>query len=783
MSSRGFGQGESGRPRPSRRHAAGPRVADGGPGRRQRPAAGRGPLVPTIAILVVAVVLVLDPGAAVDRGAVVRLASASTAVFGTELTTKVAAVRRRRPAHGGASVASSLVIGYRTRPIYAPVSASSRTSTTTARRSSRCAGSRRRVPAAARPVRRLRRGRAVADVPAVAQRRRRSAPRTRSSASTSASSSSPCRGCGSSSASSRWSLVLGRSLALVHPLPLRRAAARRPAASAPRTAARVHLSILAGGARARPGGELLARPLLADHQGLAADHRHPLHRRARGAADQGDPRRSPRSCAPCCSSRRSGPARWRLPSSASACCVIVRDRRRRHLPGRSSSASRSSPSREVARGALHRAQHRGDPRGVRPRRRRDHELQRRDRRRARASCATTPRRSPASGWSTRIVVAPTFKQLQAVKSYYQFPDALDVDRYTIDGKLQRHRRSRSASSTSTACAADQRNWLNDHTVYTHGFGVVAAYGNQRGADGQPVFFEQNIPPTGRSATFEPRIYFGEQSPDYSIVGGAAGAAPRELDYPDGSAGGQQNNTYTGKGGVPHRQLRRASCLRAQVPRAELPALRRRQRPDSQLLYHRTPRERVEQVAPWLTLDGNAYPAVVDGRVQWILDGYTTTADYPYSRLHVDRRARPSDSLTATLAAASQALGSRPGQLHPQLGQGHGRRLRRHGHALRVGRPGPAAQGVDARRSPAPCSRCRAISGDLMSHLRYPEDLFKVQRDAARPLPRHRPGRVLRRPGLLDGPRTTRPRSSGRSPQPPYYLTLQMPGPGRSRRSR
>ena len=105
-------------------------------------------------------------------------------------------------------------------------------------------------------------------------------------------------------------------------------------------------------------------------------------------------------------------------------------------------------------------------------------------------------------------MSPTFKQLQAVKTYYQFSDALDVDRYKINGAL-RDTVVAVRELDLAGLPASQRNWVNDHTVYTHGFGVVAAYGNRSGQDGQPVFYEQNIPPVGPLGTFEPRIYFGE----------------------------------------------------------------------------------------------------------------------------------------------------------------------------------------------------------------------------------------------------------------------------------
>ena len=204
-----------------------------------------------------------------------------------------------------------------------------------------------------------------------------------------------------------------------------------------------------------------------------------------------------------------------------------------------------------------------------------------------------------------IVVSPTFRQLQAVKSYYSFPDALDVDRYRINGRL---------NDTVIAVReldlegvpSNQRNWLNDHTVYTHGFGVVAAYGNQRGEDGQPVFYQQNIPPVGPLPAFEPRIYFGEESPDYSIVGGAPGHPPREFDYPDSSAAGQKNNTYTGKGGVELRLLRAQGGLRHPVPGAEVPAVGRGQRPVTDALPPQAHSSGSRRSLPGSRSDGNPY---------------------------------------------------------------------------------------------------------------------------------------------------------------------------------
>ncbi|NYG06169.1 hypothetical protein BJ986_000656 [Phycicoccus badiiscoriae] len=366
-----------------------------------------------------------------------------------------------------------------------------------------------------------------------------------------------------------------------------------------------------------------------------------------------------------------------------------------------------------------------------------------------------------------IVVSPTFKQLQSVKSYYAFPDALDVDRYNINGKVK---------DTVVAVREldlnglpqNQRNWLNDHTVYTHGFGVVAAYGNQRGADGQPVFYEQNIPQMGPLGEFEPRIYFGEQASTYSIVGGAAGSRAREFDYPDSSIAGQKNNTYTGKGGVPLSSFLRKSAYALKYRELNF-LLSDAVNDKSRLLDHRSPTERVQRVAPWLTLDGNPYPAVVDGRVQWIVDGYTTTADYPYSRL-TEIDSATSDSTTAT----SQSV--RP------IGTGQVNYIRNSVKATVDAYDGSVklyswddkdpllkAWSKAFKNTVLPMS---AISGSLMSHLRYPEDLFKVQRT------------MLTRYHVTDadsfygaGDFWQVPEDSAQEAnvvQPPYYLTLKMP---------
>ncbi|MEP6856061.1 MAG: UPF0182 family protein [Pedococcus sp.] len=367
-----------------------------------------------------------------------------------------------------------------------------------------------------------------------------------------------------------------------------------------------------------------------------------------------------------------------------------------------------------------------------------------------------------------IVVSPTFKQLQSVKSYYAFPDALDVDRYSIDGKV-RDTVVAVRELDVNGVPANQRNWLNDHTVYTHGFGVVAAYGNQRTTDGEPVFYERNIPQSGKLGEYEPRVYFGEKSPTYSIVGGAAGTSPREFDYPDNSAAGQKNTTYTAKGGV----------ALSSFPRQAAYALKYREMNfllsdavtnKSRLLDHREPLDRVERVAPWLTPDGNPYPAVVDGRIQWIIDGYTTSADYPYSRL-TEVGSATSDSVTARSSAVQS------------IGAGKVNYIRNSVKATVDAYDGSIKLYAWDDKDPVLKAWSKAfsntvlpmsqISGDLMTHLRYPEDLFKVQRQM---LTRYHVTDAASFYGGQDFWEVPEdPAQEQRNvDQPPYYLTLKLP---------
>lgn len=371
------------------------------------------------------------------------------------------------------------------------------------------------------------------------------------------------------------------------------------------------------------------------------------------------------------------------------------------------------------------------------------------------------------------VVGPTFEQLQQVRGFYSFPTDLDVDRYKIGNEV-RDTVIAVREVQLDRLPAGQRNWNNDHTVYTHGFGVVAANGNQRAADGTPVFSSKNLPPTGELGKYEPRIYFGEQSPDYSIVGGPKDGAPVELDTPEGQNGGDPTlNTYQGKGGVEAGTFFNKLLFATKFRDANL-LLSSRVNSDSKILYDRNPRERVEKAAPWLTPDGDPYPAIVDGQVVWIVDGYTTSANYPYSqKVALDDSTRDTTTGRGTIAQQpSEEINYIRNSVKAVVNAFDG------SVELYAWDENDPVLKTWMKAFPDTVKARSDISPALMSHLRYPEDMFKVQRDllakyhVTDSTTWYQNSDLWRVPA--DPTQGSASADSGVTNQPPFYLSLRMP---------
>ena len=331
------------------------------------------------------------------------------------------------------------------------------------------------------------------------------------------------------------------------------------------------------------------------------------------------------------------------------------------------------------------------------------------------------------------LVSSTFENLQQVRGYYRVPEVLDVDRYPVNGET-RDTVVAVRELDLRGLQPQQRNWSNDHTVYTHGFGVIAAYGNQRNGqgelvanDGEPAWAEQDIPPQGelseQSGGYQPRIYFGERSPQYSVVGSADGR-DFELDIPEAEGtGSQRNNTYTGAAGVPIGGLFNKLLYAVRFSEPNL-VLSSRVNEESKIIYERNPRDRVQKVAPWLSVDNDPYPAIVDGRVVWILDAYTTTDRYPMSEK------RSLQSMTTDALNTNTAFATLPTD---EINY-----MRNSVKAVVDAYDGTVTLYEWDTEDPILDAWMGAFDGvvkpretipeGLLAHMRYPEDLFKVQRN-------------------------------------------------------
>jgi uncharacterized protein len=379
------------------------------------------------------------------------------------------------------------------------------------------------------------------------------------------------------------------------------------------------------------------------------------------------------------------------------------------------------------------------------------------------------------------LISDTFRAQQSLKGYYTMPGSMDVDRYMIDGQ-QRDTVLAVRELNLDGLQSNQRGWNIDHIVYTHGFGVVAAYGTVKTTDGSPDYFQQDIPSVGPLNPYEPRVYFGETSPDYSIVGAPPGAAPRELDYPADTSDTQAKNTYAGSGGVSIGSTFNR-LLYALKFREQNILLSDAVNSQSRILYDRSPRDRVEKVAPYLTLDGDPYPAVVDRgdgkgkRIVWILDGYTTSNRYPYSRL-TNLNDVTSDSITQAgntnvVALEAQQVNYMRNSVKAVVDAYDG------SVSLYAWDDTDPVLKAWQKVFPTTVKPISQIDGDLMSHMRYPEDLFKVQRYLLARYHVDSADSYYNNDDAWTVPTDPTEQNSSHY-QPPYYLSLQMPGADQAR---
>lgn len=387
------------------------------------------------------------------------------------------------------------------------------------------------------------------------------------------------------------------------------------------------------------------------------------------------------------------------------------------------------------------------------------------------------------------IISQTFTQQQQLRNFFGFPQQLSMDRYEVNGEV-RDFVVAAREIDPNALSGNQQDWINRHTVYTHGNGFVAApankvdevavdVGSSRG--GYPVYSvldlqsKQSGKVNGELKDIkvdQPRIYYGpviaNSNADYAIVGATDTNTPVEYDT-DGS-----EYTYTGKGGVGIGNIMDKSLFALKYGEMNL-LLSDRIGNESKIIFDRDPRNRVQKVAPWLTLDSKTYPTVVDGRIKWVVDGYTTLRDMPYAQ-----RTSLQDTIEDSL---------NPDGTQAQLPTNEVSYIRNSVKATVDAYDGTVELFAFDEQDPVlkawqkvypdavkPKSE---ISGELQKHLRYPEDLFKVQRELMSRYHVSDPGVFFTNDAFWSVPKDpTAAEGLNDKNQPPYYVMAADPKTGK-----
>ena len=293
----------------------------------------------------------------------------------------------------------------------------------------------------------------------------------------------------------------------------------------------------------------------------------------------------------------------------------------------------------------------------------------------------------------------TYRQLQLFRTYYSFED-IDIDRYNLNGEYKQVMISPREMNINNL-QSGAKTWINEHLVYTHGYGVVMNPVDKVTSEGQPEFYIKDIPPSSDYIKMErPEIYYGLETGKYAVVK----TTTEEFDYPSG----EQNiyTTYNGSGGVVLSDIIRRFVYAARFGSVEL-LFSGSITSESRLLMHRNIVERVRKIAPFLLYDSDPYIVISDGRLYWILDAYTTTDMYPYSEpIYLMNTGKSFNYIRNSVKVVVDAYN---GDVKYYV----------------IDSADPVIQ-TYRKMFPEIFLDFSEMSDDLKSHLRYPEDLFRIQ---------------------------------------------------------
>lgn len=293
----------------------------------------------------------------------------------------------------------------------------------------------------------------------------------------------------------------------------------------------------------------------------------------------------------------------------------------------------------------------------------------------------------------------TYNQIQSIRAYYEFA-GIDVDRYTIDGEYRQVMLA-ARELAPERLPTQAQTWVNRRLQFTHGYGAAMSAVNEVTPEGLPTLFLQDVPPRGKLDIEQPELYYSERSRDYVIVG----TRFPEFSYPRGDE--NVHTTYQGRTGVGIGSFARRLLFAWRFRDLNIllsDAITR----ETRILYHRNIRERVERAAPFLRLDQDPYIVVADGRLFWILDGYTVSTRYPYAQAHSP------GNLNYIRNSVKVVVDAYHGTV-----------------ALYVAEPGDPLIRTYGRIFPGILLPLDELPPSLRAHLRYPQDLFAVQAEMYR----------------------------------------------------
>jgi uncharacterized protein len=336
-----------------------------------------------------------------------------------------------------------------------------------------------------------------------------------------------------------------------------------------------------------------------------------------------------------------------------------------------------------------------------------------------------------------------YMQLQEIRTYYKFHD-VDIDRYWLDGAYQSVMLS-ARELKSSLLPPNAQTWVNTRVLFTHGNGVVMGPVTRKTADGLPVFYLRDIPPvsTGGPEIREPRIYYGEETNSYVIV---RGSTP-EFDYPKG-----KDNIYAaydGTGGVPISGIFRKNLFAWYFGDINL-LLSSYITDDSRIMIRRDIQEQVRTITPFLRLDHDPYLVISGGKLYWIQDAYTTSDYFPY--------AQPVQKLGLNYIRNSVkiVIDAYNGTVDFYL----------------IDAADPIARTYQ-RIFPSLFKPFTAMPPDLQTHIRYPEDLFRIQAQIYQTYHMEAADVFYNREDLWQSPRE--PADGGTTLMAPYYIVMRLPG--------